>query len=111
MTVMVPCMDVARQPGSACSSPEASRKALAQCMQKELLRDASGSTPVLRQRPHVGFRRQIAVAIGRTDGFTDTQITGHNARASQSTGEKPLGGPPSEATTRHQAGNHFSVGL
>ena len=57
--------------GSACSSPEESRKALAQAMQEELLGDTSGSTPMPRQLTHVGFRGQITIAIGRTDGFTD----------------------------------------
>jgi hypothetical protein len=49
------------------------------------------------------------MAIRRADGFADAQITGDYTRPSQSASEKPLCCPPPEATTRRQAGDHFSV--
>jgi hypothetical protein len=80
-------------------------------MQEELLSDSSGSPPMRRQLTHVGFRGQVAVAIGRTDGYTDAQVIGHNTWTSQSASEKSRCRPPSEAATRRQAGDYFGVWL
>jgi hypothetical protein len=74
-----------------------------------LLSDAGGGTPVGCQLSYFGFRWQIARAIRRANGFADTQIAGDYTRPSQGASKKPLRCPPSEATTRHQAGNHFGV--
>jgi len=78
-------------------------------VQEKLLGDAGCSTPVGCQLSYFGFRRQIAITIRRTDGFADTQIAGDDTRPSQGASEKPLRCPPSEATTRYQAGDHFGV--
>src|SRR4029450_7704394 len=51
------------------------------------------------------------MAICRANGFADTQITSDYTRPSQGASEKPLCCPSSEATTRHQVGDHFGVGL
>jgi hypothetical protein len=51
----------------------------------------------------------MALAIRRTDGFADAQITSDDTRPSQSASEKPLRCPPTETTTRHQASDHFGV--
>jgi hypothetical protein len=93
------------------ASPEASQLAVAQPVQEELLGDAGGSTPVCGQLSYFSFRRQIAIAIRRTNGFTDAQVAGDYTRPSQGASEKPLRCPPSEATTRHQAVDHFGVWL
>jgi hypothetical protein len=91
------------------ASPEASQVAVAQPVQEELLGDTGCSTPVGGQLSYCGLRRQIAMAIRRANSFADTQIAGDYTRPSQGASEKPLRCPPSEATTRHQAGDHFGV--
>jgi hypothetical protein len=78
-------------------------------MEEKLLGDAGCGPPVCGQLSYCGFRGQIAMAIRCTDGFADAQITSHHAWASQGASEKPFRCPPSKATTRHQAGDHFGV--
>ena len=51
------------------------------------------------------------MAIRRANGFADAQIASDYTRPSQDASEKPLRCPPSEATTRRQAGDHFGVWL
>src|SRR5712691_8162386 len=91
------------------TSPEASQGAVAQPVQEKLLGDAGCSTPVGCQFSYFGLRWQIAMAIRCTDGFADAQVAGDYTRPSQGTSEKPLRCPPSEATTRRQAGDHCGV--
>jgi hypothetical protein len=74
-----------------------------------LLGDAGGGTPVGCQLSYFGFRGQFALAIRRTDGFADAQIASDDTRPAQDASEKPLRCPPSEATTRRQASDHFGV--
>ena len=92
-------------------SPEASQGAVAQPVQEELLGDTGCSTPVGGQLSNCGLRWQIAMAIRRANSFANPQVAGDYTRPPQGASQKPLRCPPSEATTRHQAGDHFGVWL
>ena len=89
----------------------ADSEALAEPVQEQLLGNAGCGTPVGCQLSYCDLRGQIAMAIGRANGFADAQIAGDYTRPSQDASQKPLRCPPSEATTRHQAGDHFGVWL
>ena len=54
------------------ASPEASRVAVAQPVQEELLGDTGCSTPVGCQLSYYGLRWQSAMAICRAHSFADT---------------------------------------
>src|SRR5581483_532801 len=85
------------------------RRALAERMEQELLRDPGGRTPMRGGASHLRLARQWRGEVGQADGLAHAQVAGDHRGSAKRAREDPLRRPAADAAQRRQPRDHLVV--